>query len=100
MAKFSEVIPPGQVGEITLEIAGEKISGNFSKNASVTTNDPRHPQLTISLSGKIIPYVQVEPSNRIYLRGMYGESVSKERVSRQTNCTSRTVGWPLLRTST
>jgi hypothetical protein len=78
VAEFTEVIPPGQEGEITLEVVGEKVSGNLRKNATVTSNDPKHPQMTITIAGKIIPHVQVEPSNRIYLRGMYGESVMRE----------------------
>jgi hypothetical protein len=78
VAEFDEVIPPGQEGEIILEVQGEKVSGRFSKNATVTSNDPKHPQLTITIAGEITPYVQVEPGNRMYLRGMYGESVSRE----------------------
>ena len=61
-----------------MEVIGEKVSGRFSKNATVTSNDPKHPQLTITIAGEIIPYVNVEPGNRIYLRGMYGEHVERE----------------------
>lgn len=78
MAQYDEVIPPGQEGGITLEIDGEKVTGSFLKKATVTTNDPKHPQLTISISGKILPYIDVQPSNRVYLRGMFGEDVEKE----------------------
>lgn len=78
MAQFDEVIPPGQEGGITLEIDGEKVTGSFVKKATVTTNDPDHEQLTISISGKILPYIDVQPANRIYLRGMFGEVVEKE----------------------
>ena len=78
MAEFDELIPPGQEGGITLEIDGEKVTGSFLKKATVTTNDPNHPQLTISISGKILPYIDVQPSNRLYLRGMFGEQVEKE----------------------
>lgn len=78
MAQFDEVIPPGQEGTITLEVSGEKVTGQFRKNATVHSNDPDHPQLTISLAGKILQYVDVGPSNRVYLRGMFGEQVSKE----------------------
>ena len=78
MAEFDEVIPPGQVGYINVEILGEKVSGSWTKNATVHSNDPDHPQMTISLSGTILHYVDIQPSARMYLRGMYGENVVKE----------------------
>ncbi len=81
MASFDKVIPPGQEGKITFEIDGEKVkSGQFNKTATVHTNDPKHPTLTIALAGKVIPYVEVQPSAQIYLSGMYGEAVSKELI--------------------
>ena len=78
MADFDEVIPPGQVGYVNLEILGAKVSGSFSKNATVHSNDPLHRTMTISLAGKILHYVDITPSDRVYLRGMYGEEVVKE----------------------
>jgi hypothetical protein len=77
VAEFSEVIPPGQEGHITLEVLGEKVSGTWRKSATVTTDDPTHPRLTVSLGGIVINHVDVNPS-RVYLRGMYGEQVTSE----------------------
>lgn len=77
MAEFDHIIRPGQEGTVTLEVLGEKVTGNFNKSATVQSNDPDHPRMTISLAGHIIRYVEVEPT-RVYLRGMYGEAVSKE----------------------
>ena len=78
MAQYDKVIPPGQEGSITLEIDGKKVAGPFNKRATVQTNDPKHPQLTIALAGTIVAYVDVQPSTRVYLSGMYGEHISKE----------------------
>ncbi|UCH82957.1 MAG: hypothetical protein JSW50_10835 [Candidatus Latescibacterota bacterium] len=78
MAQYDKVIPPGQEGTITLEIDGKKVSGPFNKRATVKTNDPRHPQMTIALAGKIMAYVDIKPTSRVYLSGMYGEQVTKE----------------------
>ncbi len=77
MAEFDRVIPPGQEGKIKLAIDGGKVKGRFSKTASVNTNDPNHPKLTITLSGNIKSYVVLEPSSRIFLKGSYGEPVVK-----------------------
>lgn len=78
MASFDKVIPPGQEGKIQFEIDGKKVHGAFNKNATVTTNDPKHPSMTIALAGRVIAYIEVQPSNQVYLTGVYGEQVSKE----------------------
>jgi hypothetical protein len=80
VANFDKVIPPGQEGKIQFEIDGKKVHGAFNKNATVQTNDPKHPSMTIALAGRIIPYIEVQPSNQLYLTGVYGEAVSKELV--------------------
>lgn len=77
IAEFDDVISAGKSGYINLEITGSKVTGTFNKSASVTTNDPDHPVLSISLGGKILRYVDVDPA-RVYLRGMYEEPVSKD----------------------
>ena len=77
MAKYDKVIPPGQEGHITLAVTGAKVAGAFTKTATVTTNDPEHPQMTLTLAGKEISYIKVAPSERIYLQGLYGDKIEK-----------------------
>jgi len=71
------VIPPGQEGKVVLEIDSRKVHGSFRKVATVKSNDPEHPSLVLSLTGTVTPYVEAKPSDRVYLRGVYGESVSQ-----------------------
>ena len=78
MAEYTEVIPPGQEGEINFEVDGKKVHGTFSKNATVKSNDPRKPRVVVSVTATIQPFVDIRPSDKVYLRGMFGESVSKE----------------------
>jgi len=78
VAEFDKVIPPGQEGKIEMAINGGKVRGRFSKSATVQTNDPKHPKLTITMSGDIKQYVVLEPSSRIFLKGSYGEKDLKE----------------------
>jgi hypothetical protein len=80
VASFDKVIPPGQEGKIQFDIDGKKVQGSFNKNATVQTNDPKHPAMTIALAGKIIPYIEVQPSTQVYLTGVYGERISKELI--------------------
>jgi hypothetical protein len=77
VAEFDKVIPPGQEGNITLVIEGNKVHGSFSKSATVRSNDPDRPVTTITLAGNEIPFVNVTPGERVYLQGSYDEAVSK-----------------------
>jgi hypothetical protein len=77
VAKFDKVIPPGGEGKIELVLDGERVNGEFSKTAVVKTNDPEHPELTITIAGKEIPFLNVVPEGTIYLHGRYDEAVEK-----------------------
>jgi hypothetical protein len=78
VATFDKVISPGQEGKIVLEIQGDKVHGDFNKSVSVMSNDPAHPMMTITLKGVIKQYINILPSDRVYLSGMYGEKVESE----------------------
>jgi hypothetical protein len=77
VAKFDKVIAPGGEGKIELVLDGERVSGEFSKTAIVKTNDPEHPELTLTIAGHEIPFLNVVPEGTIYLHGRYDESVEK-----------------------
>ncbi len=79
MAKFDRVIPPGQEGSIEFTIDGSKISGKFSKSASVFSNDSDHQKMTITLSGEIKQYVHVKPP-RLFLTGAFDDKVGQDIV--------------------
>lgn len=75
VAKFDKVIPAGGEGVINLAIEGNQVHGTFSKNATVHSNDPALPVATLTLDGTEIPFIDVEPEDRVYLQGRYGEMV-------------------------
>lgn len=77
VAEFDSIIAPGQVGKITLNLDGSKVNGTFTKSATVRSNDPDHPSMSVSLGGNILEYISIEPE-RVYLRGMHGEAVERE----------------------
>jgi hypothetical protein len=77
VAEFDKVIAPGKEGKIELVLEGDKVHGEFSKTATVMTNDPDHPQLTLTIAGTEIPYVNVKPEGTVYLHGRYDEVVEK-----------------------
>jgi hypothetical protein len=78
VAKFDKVIPPGQEGKIHMVIEGKRVHDKFNKSATIRSNDPEHPVMTISMAGNILPYIAVSPGGRVYLQGRYGEPVKKE----------------------
>ncbi len=51
MAKFDKVIPPGREGKIELAVGGDKVHGEFTKSATVDSNDPDHPHMTLMPNG-------------------------------------------------
>jgi hypothetical protein len=78
VAKFDKVISPGREGKIELAVGGDKVHGEFTKSATVDSNDPDHPHMTLTVTGKEIPYVDVEPEGTVYLHGRFGEAVEQD----------------------
>lgn len=78
LANFDHVIAPGKEGRIELVVDGNKVHGQFSKAAEVLSNDTDHPSISLSISGKEIPFVNVIPDGTVYLHGRPGEAIEKE----------------------
>jgi len=78
VAKFDKVIPPGQEGKVEISVDGQKVHGEFTKGASIESNDPDNPHMALSVRGKEIPYVNVEPDGTVYLHGRYGEAIEQD----------------------
>ena len=77
VAKFDKIIAPGAEGKIELVLDGERVHGAFAKTAVVKTNDPEHPELTLTIAGTEIPFLSIVPEGTIYLHGRYDEAVEK-----------------------
>lgn len=76
MARFDRTIPPGGEGKITLKVRTKGFQGKIHKRARVFSNDPKHPQVTISLTGKVWVPIDVNP-RYVRLRGTEDEEVEK-----------------------
>ena len=76
MARFDRTIPPGGEGTITLRIKTYGLPGDIHKTARVFTNDPKNPELTIGLKGKVWDPIHVKPKNA-FLTGILGEKVEE-----------------------
>ncbi len=78
VANFDKVIAPGQEGKISLVLDGTRVHGDFSKTAQVLTNDPDHPEVTLTIAGKKVAFLNIVPDGVVYLQGRYEEVIEKE----------------------
>jgi hypothetical protein len=75
VARYDRTIPPGEQGKITLELRTKNYKGKIHKTAKVVSNDPKTPEMTIEIAGKL--WVPIHISNeRVTLRGMVGEEIT------------------------
>jgi Protein of unknown function (DUF1573) len=72
---YSSTIPPGCEGEITLSIKPYSVIHQFQKDTTVTTNDPENREFHLVLTGNALPFIEIEPSHIVRLRGKPGEEV-------------------------
>jgi hypothetical protein len=68
-------IPPGGQGRITLTIAPYSVLRQFTKKTKVFFNDPDHSQVLLTLQGYGKPFIEIQPSHIIRLRGKPGEEL-------------------------
>lgn len=78
VAKFTEVTKPGQTGTVTLHLDTDGIVGHFRKTATVVTNDPKNPFVTLVMIGETLSAVKAEGGRRVELTGCLGHDVSAQ----------------------
>ncbi len=77
MVRYDRTIPPGGVGQVTLQVNTTGYQGKITKSAQVTTNDPRQRKSKIYLVINVRTYIIVEPGTKILLRGTVGEDIRR-----------------------
>ena len=72
-AAYTKQINPGDTGKITIKGNTSGYGDRaFHKTIFVQTNDPKHPEIRLSISGKVEKFALIEPG-RLVLRGHPGE---------------------------
>ena len=69
-------IPPGGKGRISLTIAPFSVLREFTKNTTLFFNDRERPKVVLSMKGVGKPFIQIQPSHIVRLRGKPGEELS------------------------
>jgi hypothetical protein len=75
VVRYTRTIPPGGVGQVTLQVNTNGMQGRLTKSALVTTNDPRQSSTKLYLSINVRAYILVEPGPKIMLRGIVGDNI-------------------------
>jgi hypothetical protein len=68
-------IPPGGQGRIKLTIAPYSVLRQFAKKTKVFFNDPDQREVVLTMKGYGKPFIEIQPSHIIRLRGKPGEEL-------------------------
>ena len=71
-------IPPGDAANVTLEWSVKQYTGNYRQTETLTTNDPDRPEVTLGVSGRITPTLQVVPTQLVFSRVPAGQPAAGE----------------------
>jgi len=77
VVRYDRTIPPGGVGQVTLQVNTTGLYGKITKSAQVSSNDPRQRKSKIYLAINVRTYIIVEPGTKILLRGTVGEDIRR-----------------------
>jgi hypothetical protein len=69
VARFDREIPPGGEGKVTLTVNLSGYRGKVNKSATVYCNDPQTPRVSLSVGAKVVPFVDIRPSDTVVFRG-------------------------------
>jgi len=71
-------VAPGNSAQVTLEWQSKLYVGRFRQTATILTNDPARPEVTLSIAGRFTGPVGVAPSQLVLSGVRLGESVTSE----------------------
>lgn len=74
-SKHDPSIPPGGQGEINLTIKPYSVIHQFQKKSKIRFNDPEHPEVVLTLKGVSRPFIEIQPSHVVRLRGAPGQDL-------------------------
>ncbi len=70
-------IPPGGQGKVSAKLSTKNIAAKFAKTITVTTNDPAHATVTLTLAGTAKQRIALEPRNATWTQVQADEVLSK-----------------------
>jgi hypothetical protein len=73
--KYDQSIPAGGQGGITLTIKPFSVIHRFKKETKVRLNDPDQPMVYLTMTGVAQPFIEIQPSHIVRLRGASGDDI-------------------------
>jgi hypothetical protein len=73
--KYDKSIPPGGQGGITLTLKPFSVIHRFKKETKVWLNDPDQRMVNLTLTGVARPFIEIQPSHIVRLRGAPGDDI-------------------------
>lgn len=77
MVRFDRVIPPGGVGGITLKLNTSNLRSTTQKSAVVYSNDPKHPQIKLTMSAHVKVPISIKPPG-VMMHGFRDENIEQQ----------------------
>lgn len=77
VADYSEEIPPGKSGKISVVFDSKGSDGKVNHKVRVETSDPEQAIMDLSVQGHVDPVMHIEPK-RVTLEGNAGENIESE----------------------
>ena len=75
VARYDRTIPPRGQGEVTLSIKPYSVMRQFRKETRIFTNDREQAEFSLVLTGTAKPFIEIQPSHIIRLRGAPGDDL-------------------------
>ena len=76
MARFDRAILPGGEGEVVLTLKTRGYQGKLRKSAVIYSNDPKHPQITLSVQAYVNVPISLDPKG-VLLSGFVGDEIEQ-----------------------
>ena len=78
MAHFDRAILPGGEGKVTLTLNLRDIQGPVGKSATIFSNDPQKPIVTLNFQGMVRPHIEIRPPRLVQFNGTKEKEQEKE----------------------
>jgi hypothetical protein len=78
VAHFDRAIPPGGEGKVTLTLNLKDFQGPVWKSATIFSNDPQNPMVSLNINGIVRPHIEVRPATFVQFKGIKEGEQEKE----------------------
>lgn len=74
-------IEPGGTGKINSKIRVSRLPGVFTKAIYVESNDPNNPKVSLKVTGKVVPIIEMKPSDRVSFGRIAADEVQVRKIT-------------------